>query len=248
MFTFWLRSPLFDAAAGGEGGGGGAGTGNNPGTFDAAAFRTEMIAEVNKAVNGAVKGLKNEFEKRLPQEGGGEGAGDGGGDGSGEGQPHQQKPDAKTKALETKLQKMQEQLDGEKKAREPAETARRNSDRDTQVQQALAGYRFTDAQAAKDAFEIHRNGAKWAEDGTLVGADDSPLGDWIKGSIEGQRKYLLAPVETGGSGARPGTQKAGGNRPYTLEDIDKISTLKPEEQAALRAQIAQSMQEAQTGL
>jgi hypothetical protein len=159
--------------------------------------------------------------------------------------PNPNPADPKTRQLEAQMRKLQEQLDGEKKARETAETRGRNADRDRAVQQALSGFQFADAAAAKDAFELHRGAVKWSEDGVLLGPDDQPLDDWIKASM-GTKQYLLAPREVGGSGSR----KAGGHsagRPFTLDDIDKISTLSAEDQTKLRQQIALSLGAAQSG-
>ena len=71
MFAFWLKSPLYMPVGAGSGGGAGAGAGSGqgsgqgdgtPAAFDAAAFKTEMVAEINKAVNGIAK----EFKKGSP--------------------------------------------------------------------------------------------------------------------------------------------------------------------------------------
>ena len=254
MYKLWWMGPLRDEAGDGTGAGGGTGTsGAGTGTsggFDAAAFKTEIMGEFNRALNGALKGLKNDFTK-LVQSSRSEGDGQGGeGTGSGTGtsdtsDTHKTQPDAKSRALETEMKKLRERLDSETKARETAETARRNSERDRQVQQALAGYQFADASAAKDAFEIHRGAVKWSEDGAaLLGPDDQSLEDWIKGSMS-NRKYLLAPEPASGAGARPGGKT--GSRKFTLEDIDNISKLSAEDQQKLRQDVAAQMGNAMAG-
>jgi hypothetical protein len=142
------------------------------------------------------------------------------------------------------MKKLQDQLDGEKKARETAETRGRNADRDRAVQQALSGFQFVDAAAGKDAFDLHRGAVKWSEDGVLVGPDDQPLDDYIKASM-GTKEYLLAPREVGGAGTRrPGQAPT---RAFTLDDIDNISKLSAEDQTKLRQQIALNLGAAQSG-
>jgi hypothetical protein len=56
--------------------------------------------------------------------------------------PNPNPADPKTRQLEAQMKKLQDQLDGEKKARETAETRGRNADRDRAVQQALSGFQF----------------------------------------------------------------------------------------------------------
>jgi hypothetical protein len=246
MLKFWMKTPLFEEAGdGNQGGGGGAGAGTSGG-FDAAAFQTSLMGEVNKAINGAMKGLKNDFTKMISgqqQQAHGDGTSGQGdsNDGTADTSATKDKPDPRYKALETRFKSLESQLTTERTAREKAEAERRDARRDSVVQGVLRGFNFADDEASQDAFELHRSKLKWSEDGTLVGPDgETAAEDWIKTSMA-KKSHLLAPRDVGGAGARNGKAGTGGGRKWTMADLEPatFSKLTPEQQTDLRKYIGQ---------
>lgn len=262
LIRFWLRSPLFEAAAdgAGSGGGDGAGAGNSgAASFDPVAFKAEMISEFNKTINGFGKTLKNDFNKAIEGlrstgagsgsgsgsgdgngdgagsggSGSGSGAGDGAGSGSGSGN------DAKLNALQLELKREREANAKRLKDLEDkytaAETEKLGMARDKALTDALGKFEFLSPEARNTAAEIFRGKIQRTEDGEFV-AGDLPLDKFIESELPGKHAYLLKAKDVSGAGARSG--KGGGSSKFA--DLDNtlrpenFSKLTPAEQAEVR--------------
>ena len=222
------------------------GSNPNPGAFDPAAFRTELMAELNKAVNGAIKGLKNELKASQPKPEGDTPSGD---------PTPEPKPapnpaidpavNAELQSLRKQLQQAPEQIGAVTKERETERTARLETERTTAVRDVLNGIPFKD-QAKRDLFFRATIGdIKRDDQGKLVAETDNglmPADAYLKSLVE-QESYqdMLAPKGSGGAGARNGspTMQVGGRR-WTMADLtpEKVASLKPEEQASLAQAVA----------
>ena len=206
-----MRGPLRDEKSGDEGGGGGGGA---P-TFDPAAFKAELLGEIRKMIPKPEPQAKTE-QKTEPE-------------------PEPDAAGKKTPAelkFERELQKLRGELDNEKKARNEATEAARKEKRTTTLTNEL-GKLGVAPERIKSALRAVDPDVKFAEDGSLVGDDDTPLSEYLATWIKGNEHFLPAkPV--GGAGATSGM-----SRGAAKIDIDSIRPgMKAEELAAVRAEIA----------
>jgi hypothetical protein len=219
----WLRSPLMDAAGDGDGGGG----------FDPAKFRTEIMGEVTRMFNGGFARIEKLVARPKPDPEPEKKDDDGGGDPGGD-----VKADPKVKSLEKKLSGVLEALESEKRARLETEKKAEEKERHSSIRSELSKYQFANDGARDAAFRIFRDEIKRSEDGSLVGGDDLPIGEFLDGALK-SHEYLLAPKSAGGAGASAGGKRGGAS--VNIEDI-RVG-MKPEEIASVRAEIARVAKE-----
>jgi len=262
MISFWLKDPLRMPV--GKEGSGGEGSGQGAATFDAAAFETKILGEMNKAINGIAKDLKKEIAKLSTTGSGsgqasgegsgagggsGEGAGDGSATGSGAGQGT---GGGSTKitdpAINAELQLLRKQVSNlekankESAAREKAATeARLESERQTSIRNVLNGIEFRDQESRDLVFQALNGSIKRDEEGNLVAQTaDGPISydAHIKAYAE-KFPALLAPKGGGGSGATGGTRGTGKAINIDTMSVEQIAALKPEERAEIYRDLAQ---------
>jgi hypothetical protein len=215
-----MRNKFFLMEEAGDAGGGGA--------FDPVAFEKKMTDTMNATFNGFAKSLKTEISKMIPKPKDGD-AGDGGDpppvDDKG-------KPVGDPK-LQRKLDQLEKDLANERAAREKTEASAKETNRKAAISAALNGIQFANDRAAIAAQRLFDADVRYNDAGELVaGPDEMPVGDYIKAQMR-DHEYLLAPKQTGGSGANPGKQGAG--KALTLDDIKP--GMSAEDRAALVAQI-----------
>ena len=241
-----MQGPLRDAAEEGAGGSGGAGA------FDAKAFQTGLMAEVNKAINGAIKNLKTELapkkaDKKTDAEIQAEAdpeveaaaasaeeiariAASDKGD-----QKYKALENQKYRALEKRLSEQQKAFDSMKAEADTAKEAARKEKRNAVLTTEL-GKLGVAPDRMKSALRAVDPDIKFAEDGSLVGDDDSPYTDYLKTWLADNEHFLPAK-QVGGAGATPG-----GRRVQAI-DLDDIKVgMKPEDLARARAEIANVLQ------
>jgi hypothetical protein len=253
MFNFMTRSPLRDPdpiPAGGGASAAPAGGQPNPGAapaFDAAAFKLDLMGEVNKTLNGFAKTFKGDLQKLI--------------------QPTAtitdpdpdpthvspiddaalagMKPEAQIKLLRQQLEKRDKATadilkDFERRQKE-SETqlkAAANKEfelsRDNAISDALSGVRLANEKTAKDARKLFRDELQWSTDyKKFVGPDGVTAADeYIKSELKARPNWL-APVETSPAGARPSGVNGNGSREWQTEDIDRLWTLPLAEQKSL---------------
>lgn len=219
------------------------------GGFDAAAFKAEIMAEMNKGLNGAFKSLKGEIAKMLKPE-------------SPPPNPPSDPPadppadpkidpalNARLQALERTNKTLAEEVTAAKKAREEAENKQRETSRQSTIRDVLAGIEFRDDAARKDAYKVIAGDIVYDDDGNLIASTDKgavSAEEHIKAYFaDNSRAYMLAPKGGGGSGAKPGTRQAGGG--YVPRITDDVSKLTPEQREVYRQHVASTMLEAQSG-
>jgi len=219
--------PLRDKAGDGTEGGGG-----TPPPFDPEAFQKSLMDAVNKTINGAIKNLKTELGRPKGEgdpkpegdpDGDGTGTGDGAGDGKG-------KTDPKVKALERQLAEQRKQLDALKTEADTAKKQAQQEKRNTVLTTELSKLGVP-PERMKSALRAVDPDIRFAEDGTLVGDDDTPVAEYLATWIKGN-EHFLPPKPAGGAGATPGNRK--GAPAVTLDDI-KPGMTKEQEEAALAA-------------
>lgn len=230
----WMFGPLRDVAS--EGGDGGSGGGSGAGAFDPAKFQKDIADLVNRTVNGAIKNLEARLKPKSEgtQDGDGDGKPDAGaGEGTG-------KPDDKTARLEKQLQKLQNDLEAERKARTETESKAK--------QERLQGVLRTEllkhvpAERVDAAMRIFGPDVRYSDDGSIIGGDDQPIGDFISSAIK-SHEYLLPPKPVGGAGAAAG-QRSGG-KTISLDSIKP--GMSAEDLDAARAEVARVAQAALLG-
>lgn len=241
-YFFAVSSPLFDEAGDGNTGGGGAGAGS-PGAFDQAAFKAELMGEINKTINGSLKTLKADFAKLVtpPKTD----------------PPAQQDPpaaDAKDgkavdpeknalmlelKTLKTSFTDKFKQLEEQKAA---ADKKADEAERDSLIRSELGKYSFAPGKAAETAFALVKAAVTRAEDGTLV-ANDLPLGKYIETELPTNHAYLLAARDIGSAGGRPGNKTPGGGKQFSEADLEPavFDKKSPAEKAAIRQWVRTSL-------
>lgn len=244
---FFPRSPLFEEVV--DPGGGGGAPPVTPPVFDPAAFKTEILGDFNKTLNGFAKTLKGDVAKEFKTALASFQAPPTGdpladpplvppGDG---------KPPVIDPTVNAELQKLRRDLDAGQKiikdrdvALEKERNLRLDTERKSAVDKALDGYEFKTPRA-KDVFrkaispEITRD-----EDGNLIAETPNgplPYQDHIKQQLDLSPEFLAANGG-GGAGAQPGTRRTGGFNPADISNLDKMSSLTPEQQAQVRAHIA----------
>lgn len=237
-----IRSPLFEEADPAAGGGGGGAP-----AFDPVAFKTEIVGEVNKALQGALKANKNDiaklfegFRAKPPND-------------PPPGDPPPAEPPVGGKppidpALNARMQQYEREnaaakaaIDALTKERDTEKASNLEKDRVAAVKDALSGVPFKDEASRQLFFDANIGKVKRDDDGNLVVETDAgllPAKDYLKTRAESMDS-LMAPIGTGGAGAKGANGLPGGRRGnWTLEDIGRIHSMKPEEQASLRAWIA----------
>lgn len=196
-------------------GGGGDPKPGDPPAFDPAKFtadsdkRFKAIEKQNADLLAALNGLKSKDPPADPDP-----------------KPGDPKPDAKYKALEKQVADLKAEND---KRAEDLKREKRSSTLTTELGKlGIMPDRLKSAMRAVDP------DIKFAEDGSLVGEDDTPvteyLATWIKGN-----DHFLPPRQVGGAGASGG-QRGRGEKPPQLEDIKP--GMKPEDMQRVREQIA----------
>jgi hypothetical protein len=231
---------------------GGVGAGEQkPPTFDQAAFKTEILAELNKTVNGAIKGLKGDLSKMFhPQEqsSGTESSGDSAA-GTGTDATAGQATGSKVldPAVNAELQLLRKQIktlttgtDDLKKERDAEKQARMETERQTAIRNVLNSIEFRDQESRDLVFQAVQPAVKRDENGALVAESASGPVTYdahIKSYVD-RFPYLLAPRGAGGAGASNG-KTAGGSQKWTMADItpSKMATMKPEEIADMAKEI-----------
>jgi hypothetical protein len=200
-----MRNQFFLMEDAGDPAGGGAPA------FDKDAFRAEIFGEFDKRFNGFSKSLKTDIAKLLPKP-----AGEGGEGGDPPPGDDKTKPTGDLK-LQRKLDQLEKDLANERAAREKTEASAKETNRRSEISKALNGIPFANEKAALAAQRLFDADVRYNEAGELVaGPDELPVGDYIKAQMR-EHEYLLAPKQTGGSGANPGKQGAG--KALTLDDI-----------------------------
>jgi hypothetical protein len=221
-----MRNKFFLMEEAGDPAGGGGGT-----QFDAAAFRTEIFSALDGKLNGFAKSLKTELTKLVTKPAG---EGGEGGDPPPDPKPGESKQSASELKMQRELEKMRKDLDAERAARSETEAKSKETNRKAAISAALNGIPFANEKAALAAQRLFDADVRYNEAGELVaGPDEQPVGDYIKAQMR-EHEYLLAPKQTGGSGANPGKQGAG--KAFTLDDIKP--GMKPEDLASISAQVA----------
>ena len=220
---WWMRGTLMDAAGADGAAGGGDGAGQP--VIDWAAREAALMEKVNKTINGAVARIEKAGKKPEPEP-----AADLEPDASGQ-------PAKKTAAeirFERELAKLRGELDTEKKARGEATEAARREKRNTTLTTEL-GKLGVSPERMKTALRAIDPDVKWSEDGSLVGEDESPLGDYLKTWITSNEHFLPAkPVGGAGAGAGSGRR---GEAVLTTEEIRP--GMKPEDAARIGARLAE---------
>lgn len=239
MIQFEFRRQLMDAVAdeGSSGGGtaagsGQTGTGDAP-QFDPAKFRAEILAEFNRTINGAIKNLKVELSKKAETSA----AADAPSAPDDTAQPAARDP--KVAALERRLADLTAKLEAEQKRREETERAAREKERAAAIRSALSRFQFAKPSGLEAAFRLVESDIRYGEDGALETPDGSSLDEYIAAKIEREYDYLLAPKPAAGAGASPGGRR--GTQTIDLNDIKP--GMKPEQLAAVKAEIARLLQE-----
>lgn len=247
----------------GEGQGTGQGAGQGQGAQGQPAAAAFDEARVNQIVNGAIKGLEAKLTKSIgdtitplneqlggiselikslqaPPAATGQGSGSGSGSGTGDGKPDPQvtarllEAERKAKTLESSVSQLQEE---NKKAKLDAE----KMDRQSRIRAAVGQYQFVSDEAADTAFALMEQVIRRdSESGNLVGGPEGavlPFDVFIKESLHGKHAYLLGTRTGGGMGAVKGDAKfaASGQMVGTTEMIKP--GMRPEERAAVVAQI-----------
>jgi hypothetical protein len=210
---------LFEAAP--EGGGGG-----TPPAFDAAAFRTSLLGDVKTLLTGFTTTLKADLAEQLaagappPSPPSGDPPPS---DPPVPGTPPKATADAalaaEVRALIRKDKERETQMTAMKKESEETKAAANKKELDATIRTKLTKFKFADAQAGEDAFEIFGSKVKRDEAGNFVGPDNTPIDQYLE---EGMRSkpYLLAPKDVAGGGVRPGGAPA--RPPGKAIDFDAI--------------------------
>jgi hypothetical protein len=251
MTNFHLRDVLRDADPNPGGG--------DPGAFDPAVFKAELMGELNKTLNGALKGLKTDIPKwisaALPKPP----------DPDPNAPPADPDPDHKPKpgdppidpALNARLQKAEraakeydERIKRIEAERDTEKAANLETQRKAAITEAMAQIPFRDDASRQLFYKGIQGDIVRDEDGNLIGNSENgplPLKDFVKSQAD-SLQHLLAPKGGGGSGARPGAPSSGG-RQYSNDDLkpENWSKLKPEEQSQVRAGLAEAVAKAQRG-
>lgn len=269
---WWMRGPLFDAAAGDAGGGAGAGAGSGAGsgsgdggqsgaggTFDAGAFKTELMGEVNKALNGFSKSMKTEITKLFQSSGGGSGSGgqggqggDGGsgsgsgGTGSGASADPIKDPavNAKIQLLEKQLETLRTESEQNKERASKAENERLESERRTYIKDALGKIKFRSQEHRELFFNAHQSQVTRDDDGNfVVQTERGPItADQYLADRANSMPDLLEAKGEGGSGARgSGASNGRGTWVPSMDDLEPETwnKLSKEQQLQVRQHIAQ---------
>jgi len=217
MKLLHLSQSLFAPVDDGSGGGGGAGS---PAVFDQAAFSAQILASVNKALTGFQTTYKADFAKlQAPP--------------AAVVDPAIVDPDladkgvvkppadpalaAQLRVLERRLKEAEDRGLTLKTESDATKLAAEKKEQDATVRTKLNKFKFADDAAAEDAFEIFGSKVKRNDEGAFVGADGTPLDQYLE---EGMRAkpYLLAPKDAGSAGARNG-KGPGGGKAFEYEDI-----------------------------
>jgi hypothetical protein len=124
------------------------------------------------------------------------------------------------------------------KEREADKKRADDSERMSAVTAALSGFQFASESARQTAVEKLLPQIKRTETGALVAGDNLTPEAFIKDFLPTQHAYLLAPVNTGGSGVTPG----GNHGPSKAVDLNSIKPgMSVDDNAAARAAIAQTL-------
>ncbi len=126
--------------------------------------------------------------------------------------------------------------EGKKSADEKAEKAERQN----AIKDALNGYQFVNDTARASAYRLIELEIKRADDGQLIGGENLPLGNYVTEMMK-TNDYLLAPEDTGGSGAS--RQQIRQQSGVGIETIKKGMT--GDERAAVVAQISNAVAQVQ---
>ncbi len=241
MFV-WHKQSLMDAAAEGVGGG------DNPTTaFDAAAFKTELMAEVARMNNGTAAAIKKELAKAIaavtasatPPPGEAPAGDPSGADpGAPKGTPDPA-INAKMQSLERQIKTLTDGMKASEAERNTERELRLESERRAAIKDAMSAIPFRDQTSSEAFFKIVSSDIERDEEGNLVAKSDSgplPVADYIRGMSE-KLSGLLAPKGGGGSGASPG--RAPANRQFTLDDIRP--GMSPEDEREILAQAGHAL-------
>lgn len=237
MLKFWLNSPRMAAAGAGDGGGGG-----TPPPVDMAAFKTEIMTEINKAINGVGKAWKTQFDDlaKLIKTGDGSGGdGSGGGDDGkgGDGKGGDVNSNTQIALLTKQVKVLQEQSKEAERKEKEATQARHESERQSQIWNVINGLEMRDSEAGKLLFAAINGSISRDDDGNLIAQSASgPISHelHIKQYAE-SHPYLLKPIGSGGAGASGGS---GGRSSGPHYDLDKMSVA---EIAALKPEVKQDL-------
>jgi ribosomal protein S20 len=209
----------------------GAGGGDGGGAFDPAKFKTELLGEVGKLfapITGKLKELEEKLKPTEPAAGGDGQQGDG----------KEPKPDA---TLQKKYEKLASDFDAEKKARAEADRRAEEKERHSLIRTELGKFQYAKENGVDQAFRILGSEIKRDDDGSLVGPEGQPFGEYISSQLTTNYDNLLAPKQAGGTGATG--QRGGGQRTAQIEDIKH--GMSQEERSRVRAAIAAALVESQ---
>lgn len=224
-FLKWQMGPTREAAGGDGSDGGGGG-------FDPVRFKAEIMADVTKSLNGGLSRIERQLAglktpAPAPPKADGD---DDGGDPAPD--PKGAQADPKLKALERQIAKLNESLEGERKARTETEKAASEKERQALIRSELAKAGLAD-HAVDDAFRYFRDEIRRSDSGELVaGADETPFGEFIAKTVQAKPHWLPAKA-VNGTGANPGTPGRGG-KAFDMDGI-KPGMSSEEKAAALSA-------------
>lgn len=231
MFNRFLCGPLREVAGEGTGGTGAAAT--TPPTFDPAAFKTELMGEVNKTLNGFAGSLKKDIGKFFePKE---------------QTQtttqqtttteaatteaPKDVKTVAEVNGELVKLRKALETLTTEnansKKAAEDSEKKRLDTERIAAVDNVLADIQFASPKAREQFRAAYAGQVVRDDDGNLiVQTYKGPVAykDYLTSEADAS-PHFLAPQGSGGSGATAGARPRQGQK-ATIFDLSQAEYAK----------------------
>ncbi|GAC1700069.1 MAG: hypothetical protein NVS9B4_00760 [Candidatus Acidiferrum sp.] len=251
MFEFASRGPLMDPdpapPAGGD---------QKPGAFDQAAFKTEVLGEMNKALNGFGKSMKTDiaklFKDARPEPKPDDPSPDPKPSDDPKPDPSHKKPevDPEKNALSQELRKLRAESEARIQAlerkNEASEKAAETAKRESEVRALLGKHHFASDKAADTAFVIYSNAIQRDPDSGVLVADNLPAAKFLENDLPLNHPYLLAVKDIGGAGARGG--KGVVNKKYDLDRTSSGYVLKPgnlqkynaAEQAEIRQLIASS--------
>jgi hypothetical protein len=128
--------------------------------------------------------------------------------------------DAQARQLQRQLERVQKQLDDEKKLREQTETQAKQQARASKIRSALDQFEYAKPGIGKELAYKHVDPLlKTDENGELQTPDGTPLNVWLKDLFEGDLDTLAAPRSgVGGSGAS-GTRGSTGTVRFDINDI-----------------------------
>lgn len=208
----------------GAGTGGGDQPQNNSGGFDPAAFRTDVMTELNKAINGISKQFRTEITKLSEQlkpkpepEGDGNAAPAPATTGTHANLPPE--VSAEIQNLNRQLKKLKEDTETLNQQREEERKRRLEAERISTIKEAMNSVQFRDEASAKTFFKAIERDVRRNEEGELIAVGDDgvalPVADYVRSMAE-NLPGLLPPRGNGGSGAIPSSGK---RRVVDIDDI-----------------------------